>query len=38
MNPLNSALLTDLYQLTMVQAYLEQRMDEPAAFEFFVRR
>ena len=38
MNPLDSALLTDLYQLTMVQAYLEQRMDEPAAFEFFVRR
>lgn len=38
MNPLNSALLTDLYQLTMVQAYLEQRMDEPAVFEFFVRR
>ncbi len=38
MNPSNSALLTDLYQLTMVQAYLEQRMDEPAVFEFFVRR
>ena len=38
MNPSNNALLTDLYQLTMVQAYLEQRMDEPAVFEFFVRR
>ncbi len=38
MTPLNSALLTDLYQFTMVQAYLEQRMDEPAVFEFFVRR
>ncbi len=38
MNPSNSALLTDLYQLTMVQTYLEQRMDEPAVFEFFVRR
>jgi nicotinate phosphoribosyltransferase len=38
MNPSASALLTDLYQLTMVQAYLEQDMDEPAAFEFFVRK
>ena len=38
MNPSNSALLTDLYQLTMVQAYLDQRMNEPAVFEFFVRR
>jgi len=38
MNPSNSALLTDLYQLTMAQAYLEQRMEEPAVFEFFVRR
>lgn len=38
MNPSASALLTDLYQLTMVQAYVEQRMDEPAVFEFFVRR
>ncbi len=33
-----SALLTDLYQLTMVQAYLEHRMQETAVFEFFVRR
>ncbi len=38
MNPSTSALLTDLYQLTMVQAYLEQRMEEPAVFEFFVRK
>jgi nicotinate phosphoribosyltransferase len=38
MNPSNSALLTDLYQLMMVQAYLEHRMEEPAVFEFFVRR
>lgn len=38
MNPSNSALLTDLYQFTMAQAYLEQQMDEPAVFEFFVRR
>jgi nicotinate phosphoribosyltransferase len=34
----NSALLTDLYQLTMLQAYREQEMDELAVFEFFVRR
>jgi nicotinate phosphoribosyltransferase len=38
MNPQPSALLTDLYQLTMLQAYLEQGMEEPAAFEFFVRK
>ena len=38
MNPLSSPLLTDLYQLTMLQGYLEQGMDQPAAFEFFVRK
>ena len=32
-----SALLTDLYQLTMLQAYFDQGMDDTAAFEFFVR-
>ncbi|MBI2105020.1 MAG: nicotinate phosphoribosyltransferase, partial [Candidatus Omnitrophica bacterium] len=32
------ALLTDLYQLTMLQAYAAHRMEEPAVFEFFVRR
>jgi nicotinate phosphoribosyltransferase len=31
-------LLTDLYELNMVQAYLEAGMTEPAVFEFFVRR
>ena len=31
-------LLTDLYQLTMLQAYLEHDMAERAVFEFFVRR
>jgi len=31
-------LLTDLYQLNMVQAYLDAGMIEPAVFEFFVRR
>lgn len=33
----STALLTDLYQLTMLQAYVEQRMEEPAVFEFSVR-
>lgn len=34
----NSALLTDLYQLTMLQGYYEQGMEELAVFEFFVRK
>ena len=38
MNPSHSALLTDLYQFTMVQTYLEHQMDESAVFEFFIRR
>ena len=38
MNPSSSALLTDLYELTMAQVYVEQQMDQPAVFEFFVRR
>jgi nicotinate phosphoribosyltransferase len=38
MNPSTSALLTDLYELTMAQAYLEQGMTGPAVFEFFVRK
>ena len=33
-----SALLTDLYQLTMLQGYYEQNREEPAVFEFFVRK
>ncbi|TAM46649.1 MAG: nicotinate phosphoribosyltransferase [Gammaproteobacteria bacterium] len=37
-DPLKSPLLTDLYQLTMLQAYFEQGMTETAVFEFFVRR
>jgi nicotinate phosphoribosyltransferase len=32
-----SALLIDLYELTMLQAYLEQGMRGTAVFEFFVR-
>jgi nicotinate phosphoribosyltransferase len=31
-------LLTDLYQLTMLQAYFEHGMEDTAVFEFFVRR
>ncbi len=38
MNPTASALLTDLYELTMAQAYLQEGMTQPATFEFFVRR
>jgi nicotinate phosphoribosyltransferase len=34
----HTPLLTDLYQLTMLQAYFEQDMNETAVFEFFVRR
>lgn len=34
----NSAMLTDLYQLAMMEAYLEAGMTENAVFEFFVRR
>jgi nicotinate phosphoribosyltransferase len=37
MNIQSSALLTDFYQLTMLQAYLEQGMEDTAVFEFFVR-
>ena len=33
-----SPLLTDLYELNMVQAYLDAGMTETAVFEFFVRR
>ena len=37
MNPITSPLLTDLYQLTMLQGYLQREMHETAVFEFFVR-
>jgi nicotinate phosphoribosyltransferase len=32
-----SALLTDFYQLTMLQAYLREGLEEEAVFELFVR-
>jgi nicotinate phosphoribosyltransferase len=38
MNSANSLLLTDLYQLTMLQGYFERGMNETAVFEFFVRK
>ncbi len=34
----HSLLLTDLYQLNMVEAYLAEGMHEHAVFEFFVRK
>ena len=33
----SNVLLTDLYQLTMLQSYLDHGMDDTAVFEFFVR-
>lgn len=36
--PENVALLTDLYQLTMLQAYWREKMFEEAVFSLFVRR
>jgi nicotinate phosphoribosyltransferase len=38
MDPAASPLLTDLYQLNMIQAYLEHGETRPAVFEFFVRK
>jgi nicotinate phosphoribosyltransferase len=38
MKPTAPALLTDLYQLTMAQAYFELGMNGSAVFELFVRR
>ena len=37
MNLLTSPLLTDLYQLTMMQGYVDEGMYEEAVFEFYVR-
>lgn len=38
MNNENSLLLTDLYQLTMLQGYFNRGMNDTAVFEFFVRK
>src|SRR5262249_12928696 len=37
-DPLRSALFTDLYCLTMAQAYDAEGMDRPAGFELFFRQ
>ena len=37
-NPLTSPLLTDLYQFTMLETYLQNGMDKTAVFEFYVRK
>jgi nicotinate phosphoribosyltransferase len=38
MRPFSPALLTDLYELTMAQAYVEEEMFDQAVFSLFVRR
>lgn len=38
MDPATSPLLTDLYQLNMIQAYLDRGETKTAVFEFFVRK
>ena len=38
MNDATSPLLTDLYQLNMIQAYLDHGQTETAVFELFVRK
>ena len=38
MKVLSNPLLTDLYQLSMIQAYLESGQTDTAVFEFFVRK
>jgi nicotinate phosphoribosyltransferase len=38
MTPATSPLLTDLYELNMIQAYLDHGQNGEAVFEFFVRR
>jgi len=38
LRPDTSALYTDLYQLTMLQAYWREDMHEPAVFDLFARR
>ena len=38
MTPATSPLTTDLYELNMIQAYLDRGEDKEAVFEFFVRR
>ncbi|MBT8399351.1 MAG: nicotinate phosphoribosyltransferase [Rhodothermia bacterium] len=37
-DPGGSALLTDLYQLTMLQGYYDRGMEDEASFELFIRK
>ena len=37
-NDSNAALLTDLYELTMLQSYFDQGMNDIAVFDLFIRR
>ena len=37
-NDSNAALLTDLYELTMLQSYFDQGMNDVAVFDLFMRR
>ena len=38
MNEIDSILLTDLYELTMLEAWFAEGSNETASFEFFVRK
>src|SRR5437879_13566835 len=37
-NDSNAALLTDLYELTMLQSYFDEGMNDIAVFDLFMRR
>src|SRR5579883_2168172 len=37
-NDTNAALLTDLYELTMLQSYFDEGMNDRSAFDLFMRR
>src|SRR5215471_19077825 len=37
-NDANAALLTDLYELTMLQSYFNEGMNDTAVFDLFIRR
>ena len=38
LDPSSSPQLTDLYQMNMIQAYLDHAETKTAVFEFFVRK
>ena len=37
-NDSNAALLTDLYELTMLESYFREGMNDTAVFDLFIRR